>query len=59
MKDQAPKTCALCSLPVELDAFTEQTCDNQLLYFCCEGCKNIYRLLYSEQLIDAEKTDKQ
>ncbi|WP_305909686.1 heavy metal translocating P-type ATPase metal-binding domain-containing protein [Methylomarinum sp. Ch1-1] len=58
MKEQAPKACALCSLPVELNIFTELTKDNQVLHFCCEGCKNIYRLINAEELKPEEKADK-
>jgi hypothetical protein len=49
------KQCELCSLPVTLNAFTQLSKDKGMLYFCCEGCKNIYRLLHADEIQEAEQ----
>jgi len=58
MKKQQEKSCELCNLPVTLNAFTLISKDNQVLYFCCEGCKNIYRMLHEDQLNNKKPSSK-
>lgn len=57
MADIKPK-CGLCSQPVLIPGFVLNT---QLgpKKFCCEGCRSIFQLLYSEQIIITTPEGKQ
>ncbi|MCX7088730.1 MAG: heavy metal translocating P-type ATPase metal-binding domain-containing protein [Methylococcales bacterium] len=49
--------CILCQQPVLLRKFTLTT-ETGKYYFCCEGCKNIYQLLNSEQHFSTHKSNQ-
>jgi len=51
--------CALCSLPVRIFDFTVKLKNGQTLYFCCEGCVQIYRLFHHQELSDTSDSDHQ
>jgi hypothetical protein len=40
--------CELCNLPVKVTGFTLGAADAKL-FFCCEGCLSVYRMLNFEQ----------
>ena len=40
--------CELCDLPVKVTGFTLEVAKVRL-FFCCEGCLSVYRMLNFEQ----------
>jgi hypothetical protein len=44
------KKCSLCNLVVAIESFTLSTKEG-VKYFCCEGCKSIYRMLNYELIL--------
>jgi hypothetical protein len=54
--DKHRKTeCTLCGFPVKIAGFTLKNQNGHHLYFCCEGCVQVYRLFHSQELIEMPK----
>ena len=49
--------CALCSQPVEINAFRLNTKEGEQ-NFCCEGCLSIYQLLNQDKLLPTTNENK-